>query len=81
MKEASIMVNLNCKMQAHARVCKDNKLELELEGKNDTNWNNFVVTGVSLKDHMVRVKGQIKMLFSRMIQHNIKVLIQYLVNY
>ena len=63
-------------MQAHARVCKENKLELELEGKNDTNWNNFVVTGVSLKDHMVRVKGQIKMIFSRMIQHNIKVLIQ-----
>ena len=31
------MVNLNCKMQAHARVCKENKLELELEGKNDTN--------------------------------------------
>ena len=23
------MNNLNCKMQAHARVCKENKLELE----------------------------------------------------
>ena len=28
------MNNLNCKMQAHARVCEENKLELELE-KND----------------------------------------------
>ena len=27
--EASIMNNLNCKMQAHARVCEENKLELE----------------------------------------------------
>ena len=25
------MNNLNCKMQAHARVCEKNKLELELE--------------------------------------------------
>ena len=24
---------LNCKMQAHARVCEENKLELELEKK------------------------------------------------
>ena len=28
------MNNLNCKMQAHARACKENKLEEELE-KND----------------------------------------------
>ena len=28
------MNNLNCKMQAHARVCEENKLE-ELEKKND----------------------------------------------
>ena len=27
MREASTMDNLNCKMQAHARVCKDIKLE------------------------------------------------------
>ena len=27
------MNNLNCKMQAHARVCEENKLELELEKK------------------------------------------------
>ena len=27
MKETSIMNNLNCKMQAHARVCEENKLE------------------------------------------------------
>ena len=29
MRETSIMNNLNCKMQAHARVCEENKLELE----------------------------------------------------
>ena len=27
MRETSIMDNLNCKMQAHARVCEENKLE------------------------------------------------------
>ena len=27
MRETSIMDNLNCKMQAHARVCKENKSE------------------------------------------------------
>ena len=27
MRETSIMGNLNCKMQAHARVCEENKLE------------------------------------------------------
>ena len=32
MRETSMMNNLNCKMQAHARVCEENKLELE---KND----------------------------------------------
>ena len=35
MRETSIMNNLNCKTQAHARVYKENKLELE-ENKNDT---------------------------------------------
>ena len=29
MRETRIMNNLNCKMQAHARVCKENKLESE----------------------------------------------------
>ena len=33
MSETSIMDNLNCKMQAHARVCEENILELELEEK------------------------------------------------
>ena len=37
-------------MQAHARVCEQNKLiELELEEINDTYWNYFVVKGMSLK--------------------------------
>ena len=42
MRETSLMDNLNCKMQAHARVCEKNKLELE---KSD-----FAVQGASLKD-------------------------------
>ena len=29
MRETNLMDNLNYKMQAHARVCKENKLELE----------------------------------------------------
>ena len=49
------MDNLNCKMQAHARVCEENKLELEEQ--NDTYKNNFVITGVSLKGHIGRVGG------------------------
>ena len=33
MREKSIVNNLNCKMQAHARVCEENKLQLKLEEK------------------------------------------------
>ena len=33
MRETIIMNNLNCKTQAHARLCEENKLELELEEK------------------------------------------------
>ena len=54
-------------MQAHARVCEENKseeLELELE-KSDAYWINFAVKGPSLKDH-IRVGRHIKMIFSRM---------------
>ena len=36
MRETSIIDNKNCKTQAHARVCEENKLE-ELE-KNDAYW-------------------------------------------
>ena len=32
-------------------MCEENKLELEL-GKNNTYWYNFVVKGMSLKDHL-----------------------------
>ena len=48
------MNNLNFKMQAHARVCKENKLE----EKNDAYWNNFVVKEASLKDHIRRKSGE-----------------------
>ena len=66
------MNNLNYKMQAHARVCEENKLELE---KNDAYRNNFAVTGTSLKDHIGRMERRIKTMFSRMIHHSIKVLV------
>ena len=33
------MDNLNCKMQAHAKMCKENE---ELEEKMTTHYNNFV---------------------------------------
>ena len=63
-------------MQAHAKVWEENKLELELE-KNDAYWNNFVVEGPSLKDHLGRVEKSIKTIFSRMIHHSIKVLVMF----
>ena len=66
-------------MQAHTRVCEENKRELEKE--NDAYRNNFMVRSMSLKDHMGRVQKRIKMIFSRMIYHNIKVLLLYLVKY
>ena len=31
------MNNLNCKMQTHARVCEENKVELELEEELEKN--------------------------------------------
>ena len=61
-------------MQAHARVCEENKLE-ELEKENDAYRNNFAVTDMSLKDHSGRMERRIKTMFSRMIHHSIKVLI------
>ena len=62
-------------MQAHARVCEENKLELELEEKNDAYWINFAVEDASFKDHIRRLEGCIKMIFLRMIHHSIKVLV------
>ena len=35
MRDTSIMNNLNCKIQTHAKVCEENKLEEELEKEND----------------------------------------------
>ena len=74
MRETSTLDNKNYKMQAYARVCEENKLELELE-KNDTYWNSFAVEGASLKDHIGRVERRIMTIFSRMIHHSIKVLV------
>ena len=56
------MDNLNCKIQAHARVCEENKLE----EKNDAYWNNFAVKGASLNDHIERVERSIKMIYDNL---------------
>ena len=57
MREISILDNIKYKTQAHARVCEENKLklQLQLEEKNDAYWNNFTVESASLKDHIGRV--------------------------
>ena len=58
MRETSIMDNLNRIMQAHARVCNENNIySITIRRKNDTYLNNFVVAGVSLKDHIGRIGG------------------------
>ena len=66
-------------MQAHERVCEENKLELELEGKNDAYENNFAVKGASLNDHIRRVGRNIMVIFSRIIHHSMKALVLHLV--
>ena len=43
--------------------------------KNDAYYNNFMVKDVSLKGHIGRVGRHIKMIFSKMFHHNIKVLV------
>ena len=60
-------------MQAHERVCEENKLELEEE--NDAYWDNFEVKGARLKDHVGKMEGCIKTIFSRMIHHSMKVIV------
>ena len=58
-------------MQAHARVCEENKRE----EKTNAYGNNFMVImvrGTSLKDHIGRMGKRIEII-ARMIYHNIKV--------
>ena len=65
------MNNLNCKMQAHARVWEENKLE-----KNTVKLGRLLKRiCASLKDHIRRVERHIKTMFSRMIHHSIKALV------
>ena len=40
MRETNVLDNLNYKTQAHARVCKESKIELELEENYDGYWDN-----------------------------------------
>ena len=49
MRKASILNKLNHKPQAHARVCKENKKEKELEVKNDCPLKTFAVKGSTLE--------------------------------
>ena len=62
-------------MQAQARVCEENKLELE--EKTTLIKIKIAVKCVSLKNHVGSVERRIKMIFSRMIHHSIKVLVLY----
>ena len=48
--------NLNCKMQAHATACIENKLELELKEEKQCQLISFRGKCVSLKKHIGRVK-------------------------
>ena len=57
------------------------KLKGKIIRKNDAYRNNFMVRGTSLKNHIGRVGKRIEMILSRMIYHNIKVLLLYLVKY
>ena len=70
MRETRIMNNLNCKTQAHARVCEE-----KLEEKKTPIELILRLKGPSLKDYVRRVGRHIKMIFSRMIHHSIKVLV------
>ena len=71
------MDNLNCKTQALARVCEENKLELELRRRKNRCLLIVYSKGASLKDHIGKVGQRIKTMFSRMSHHSIKVLILY----
>ena len=57
-------------MQAHARVCEENKSE---EKKTNANFMVIMVRGTRLKDHIGRMGKRIEMIIARMIYHNIKV--------
>ena len=49
----------------YARVCKENKKELQEElEKNNAYWNNFAVNGASLKEHTGEV-GDISRWYSQ----------------
>ena len=72
MRETSIMDDLN---QVDVRVWEEN---IEMS---DTYWNNLVVNDESLKDHIGKVGVCIKMIFSRMIHHRMKMLVVYKINY
>ena len=68
MMETSIMDNLNHKMQANARVCKENKL----------NENNGAYEKrCKFEGSYRKSRGGIKMIFSRIIHHSLKVLALY----
>ena len=52
------MDNLNCKAQAHARVCEEKKFKKTMPIEII-----FALKGASLKDHVGRVGEHIKMIF------------------
>ena len=78
MRETSIMDNLNCKTQAYARVCEENKEELELE-KNDCRLKTFSLKDGPSDATQEDKKKRILLALLLKILHNIKVLIVCLI--
>ena len=64
----SIMNNLNCEMEVHARVCKENKLEIEFElEENTTPIDKICGKRCEFEGSYRKSGGCITMIFSRMI--------------
>ena len=67
------MDNLNCKMQAYARVCKENKEELELEEKNDCPLKYFVAKRSIFKGCTRRMAKPIEAVLGSLTVYTVKV--------
>ena len=74
MRETSIMDNLNCKTQAHARVCEE-----KLEEKNDCRLKTFSLKDGPSDATQEDKKKRILLALLLKILHNIKVLILCLI--
>ena len=72
MRKTSILNKLNHELQAHARVCKENR---ELEKKNEILLKYFAVKGLTLRGCGRTVTQPFQMKLTTKILHSIKVLV------